>query len=386
MFLNNTYFICINFIDSDESDLELINNISSSDTDGESDDEIVLNVLLIKHPRQKIYFQRKHPLVEYEDRDFEIRYRLPKNLTVEIAEMLRPRLEYLDKRNNPIPVIDQVLTALRYYATASFQLVVGDLFGIHQTSCGRIVKRVTIAICEKAKDFIRMPSSPEELRNAKLNFFIKKKFPNVIGVIDGSHIPIISPGKDVGEQYRNRKSFFSINTQVVGDADGKILDIVARWPGSTHDQTIMDFSMIKARLETGEFGDGFLLGDSGYGCKNYLLTPLLNPLTEPQRKFNKVFKSARQSTIECLFGRWKKRFPILSRKMLTNVSFSVICIVAVSVLHNICIDRNLEVPPVEGVPVIIDIEDDVVNDRIPRNQRGPENRVRNEIIRNFFTN
>lgn len=260
-------------------------------------------------------------------------------------------------------------------------------FSIHQTSCGRIVKRVTIAICERSKEFIKMPTGHEELRNAKLNFFLKKGFPNVIGVIDGSHIPISSPGKDVGEQYRNRKSFFSINTQVIGNENGKILDIVARWPGSTHDQTMLDFSLIKTRLQSGEFGDGFLLGDSGYGNKNYLLTPLLNPISEPEKNYNNAFKSARQSTIECLFGRWKKRFPILSRKMLTDVSFSVICIVAVAVLHNICIDRNLEVPPVEGDPIInIEMEDDIVDGRILRNPRGPENRVRNEIIRNFFTN
>lgn len=364
------YILFVIFIDSDESDMDLINNIdniSSSDTDDDRDDEMDLRVLLIKHPRQKIYFQRKHPLVEYVDKDFEMRYRLPKNLTVEIAEMLRTRLEYPDKRNNPIPVIDQLLTTLRYYATASFQIVVGDLFGIHQTTCGRIVKRLTIALCEKSKEFIRMPTTQEQLRDAKLNLFIKKQFPNVIGVIDGTHIQIISPGKDCGEQYRNRKSNFSINTQVIGNEDGKILDIVARWPGSTHDQTIMDFSLIKTRFESGEFGDGFLLGDSGYGNKNYLLTPLLNPITEPQRNYNNAFKSARQSTIECLFGRWKKRFSILSRKMLTNVSFSVICIVAAAVLHNICIDRNLDVPPVEGFPVIIDIEDeDVVNNRIQR--------------------
>ena len=36
------------------------------------------------------------------------------------------------------------------------------------------------------------------------------KLPNVIGVIDGSHIPIHAPSKN-GARYVNRKSFHSIN-------------------------------------------------------------------------------------------------------------------------------------------------------------------------------
>lgn len=91
---------------------------------------------------------------------------------------------------------------------------------------------------------------------------------------------------------------------------------ILRWPGSTHDQTVFDFSQLRVRLESGEFGESYLIGDSGYGVKNYLLTPLLHPRTEAEKNFNNAFKSARQSTIECLFGRWKRRFPILSKSNL----------------------------------------------------------------------
>ena len=33
----------------------------------------------------------------------------------------------------------------------------------------------------------------------------------------------------------NRKQFYSINVQAVCDSDAFITNIVARWPGSTHD-------------------------------------------------------------------------------------------------------------------------------------------------------
>lgn len=161
-------------IDSDDSDQQL-----------SSEDELILNVNLPKQPRPKIYFARKHPMVEYVEEDFQKRYRLSKAAVTDISEMLKARLEYLSNRNNPVPVIDQVLTTLRYYATGTYQSVISDLHGIHQTSCGRIVKRVTIALAEKAKDFISMPSSEEELRQAKLHFLNLHSFPNVVGVIDG---------------------------------------------------------------------------------------------------------------------------------------------------------------------------------------------------------
>lgn len=56
------------------------------------------------------------------------------------------------------------------------------------------------------------------------------------------------------------------------------MDLVARWPGSAHDSTIFSNSKVKARLENMEFEDFYLLGDSGYGIKPYLMAPLQNPL------------------------------------------------------------------------------------------------------------
>lgn len=51
--------------------------------------------------------------------------------------------------------------------------------------------------------------------------------------------------------------------------------MVARWPGSTNDAIIFDASRLHARFVHGEMKDGILLGDNGYPCTKFLMTPLL---------------------------------------------------------------------------------------------------------------
>lgn len=46
-----------------------------------------------------------------------------------------------------------------------------------------------------------------------------------------------------------------------------ITDVVAQWPGSTHDSTIYQNSSRFARFERGDYRGSYLLGDSGYPLK-----------------------------------------------------------------------------------------------------------------------
>lgn len=83
--------------------------------------------------------------------------------------LFNSRLEYLCSRHFPVLMVDILLTALGYFGTGSIQLVVGHLFGIQQTSAGRIVKRVKIVLA----DFIKMPSSVDEVNGATSEYNIK---------------------------------------------------------------------------------------------------------------------------------------------------------------------------------------------------------------------
>ena len=109
----------------------------------------------------------------------------------------------------------QVLVTLRYLGKGSFFSECGDLHGISKSSVCRAVEDVTTSICERV-DNIKFPTRDEDVLNIKRNFFTIAAFPNVIGAIDGTLIPINVP-KDNEADFVCRKGFHAINVQAVAD-------------------------------------------------------------------------------------------------------------------------------------------------------------------------
>lgn len=71
----------------------------------------------------------------------------------------------------------------------------------------------------------------------------------MIRSIVGIKYKLIVVGGDDAEVFRNRKGYFSINTQMICESHLKIMNVVSRWPGSVHDATIFNNSRVKAVLE-----------------------------------------------------------------------------------------------------------------------------------------
>ncbi|KAI4468066.1 hypothetical protein MML48_2g00013704 [Holotrichia oblita] len=204
-----------------------------------------------------------------------------------------------------------------------------------------------------------MPSENEFVA-IQTNFYATASFPRVIGTIDCTHIKIQSPGGIDAEIFRNRKSYFSINVQAIANADMIFTDIVARWPGSVHDSTIFNNTAIKKRFEEGEFTNNFLLGklihtrkhlylknfslrDSGYPLRNYLLTPLANPVARAEQLYNESHIRTR-NCIERVFGLWKRRFPVLAYGLRLKLDTILTVIIATAVLHNIAREMHEDLP------------------------------------------
>ena len=86
---------------------------------------------------------------------------------------------------------------------------------------------------------------------------------------------------------------------MVCDANLMILDVVALWPGRTHDAFIWNNSRLSERMERGEMEPYWLLGDAGYGCHPYLLTPLADPVTAQERRYQEAHVCTRNAIERC---------------------------------------------------------------------------------------
>lgn len=93
-----------------------------------------------------------------------------------------------------IQPLTQLLLTLRFYATGSMLIAVGDFVGISKASSCRIIKRVTTAICSLLPDYIYMPRNNVEMGRITEIFYHIARFPRVIGAIDCTLIRIQSPG------------------------------------------------------------------------------------------------------------------------------------------------------------------------------------------------
>uniref|UniRef100_A0A8D9EB45 Nuclease HARBI1 n=1 Tax=Cacopsylla melanoneura TaxID=428564 RepID=A0A8D9EB45_9HEMI len=123
--------------------------------------------------------------------------------------------------------------------------------------------------------------------------------------------------------------------------------------------------------------NGYLLGDAGYMQTLYLFTPLRDPTTPSQIRYNYAHKKTR-CTIERLFGIWKKRFPCLSRKLLNKLANAQTIIAACAVLHNI--GRHDNINYFNENIIVDDEENHVERDVTPRRILAFRNAF---IIRHF---
>lgn len=177
-------------------------------------------------------------------------------------------------------------------------------------------------------------------------FFGMGGMPDVIGCIGCTHMPIIRPPGSDPETFRCRKGSHSIKVQAVCGPDLSFYN-VSHWPGSVSDMKIFEDSNILAALEEGSV-PGHLLGNKGYSCQKYLLTPLHISNGKHEKAYNRSHIQT-HSTIEKAFSILKKRFVYLTTPMRTKLDTTKAIIVASVVLHNVAIHSRIDVLKVDDL-------------------------------------
>ena len=321
------------------------------------------------------------PLEVYNDAAVLQRYRLPREAIRQLLGTISEDLRRATRRSFALTPQAQFLAALRFYATGSFLQVVGDGQGLSKASVSRSVQAVTYRLLQLVPQHVRFPTTREEMSATQEKFFRSFRIPQVAGAVDGTLVPIITPHVDA-HVFFCRKGYAAVNCQVVCDHEGIILDVVARWPGSTHDSFVFRESSL-GRLAAASRGEWRLLGDSGYPLRPYLFTPVANPGDVHQEDFNEAHRLAR-CVVERTIGRWKLRFRCLHKsggglQFSPAKSCAVICVTAM--LHNIAAKAGAVI----GEPEEEEDgdEEEPFQDDLPQNYvAGFESRRR--VIETFF--
>lgn len=335
-----------------------------------------------KLPKPRVFRDRTQPLDSFDDEQLVTRYRLNRECIINLCDLLCDDLERCTQRSGALSVTTQLLVALRYFATGSFQRVDGDLHGVSQSSVSRCVNAVAKALNRHASQFIKFPTDEASQRRMKAEFYDIAGFPNVLGCVDGTHIATAAP-KTNEHVYVCRKGFHSLNVQGICDARLRFVNVVAKYPGSSHDAFVWrDCSVYSYMAQRGNNDSGWLLGDSGYPLSPFLMTPVTNATSNAQQRYNKRHTKTRNA-IERAFGLWKMRFRCLHKTggcMQSPPTGCVQIICACAVLHNICIDSHVPAPDAEP-----DTEDD---DELPPsadNNSESGARIRSRLIERRFS-
>ncbi|KYN05956.1 Putative nuclease HARBI1, partial [Cyphomyrmex costatus] len=122
----------------------------------------------------------------------------------------------------------------------------------------------------------------------------------------------------------------SSRTTVVGPRT-EFLDIVPERPGREHDSRIFQNSRVYIRYRQQAL-NGMLVGDAGYPALPFLLTPIANPITDEEIRYNLIHSRTRR-IVERTFDIWKIRFSSclsrgLSTKLVTSTTIVVACAIS----------------------------------------------------------
>ena len=150
-----------------------------------------LNYILYAR-RQKIS-NRPLMLADLHDDELMQLTRFPRHAVTDICTLLESDIGHPTTRSHAIPVETQVLAALQFLGTGSYQWVVGRTCGLSQSSVCLAIDGVTRALVKLAPTYITFPVDQQTLRATKLAFHSIAGFPNVVGAIDRTAPPLTQP-------------------------------------------------------------------------------------------------------------------------------------------------------------------------------------------------
>lgn len=284
-------------------------------------------------------------------------FRMNKESFFTQCDKLTPYLQKQHVVRAPLSVEKQVRMFLYYISDEGRLRKTGNAFGTAKSTTSKVVRRVAHSISQHMSDYIKMPTTQDDIKSLVSRFKDAHGFPQCIGAIDGTHVPIIKPDSKP-TSYINKNSTHSLNVQAVADYRYCFLDVVIKWPGSVHDARIFGNSSISTMFKDGTIPPcpAQIVDDEPAVPVCLLRDPAYPLLPHVMKEFNgggqnmneQLFGyrlSSARMVIEWAFGRLKGRFRCLKRQMDINLHDLPAVIHACFILHNFCELNNNPVPP-----------------------------------------
>ena len=122
----------------------------------------------------------------FTDEDLRNQFRFGRQGIGYITNLIADELHHSTHRNHALPLLQQVLIALRFYASGSFLL--GDTACVDKSTVSRVVTNASNALIAKQNKLFMWPKDAE-VAEVKNSFYRRGGFPCVIGCVDSHQNP-----------------------------------------------------------------------------------------------------------------------------------------------------------------------------------------------------
>uniref|UniRef100_A0A671VQ44 DDE Tnp4 domain-containing protein n=1 Tax=Sparus aurata TaxID=8175 RepID=A0A671VQ44_SPAAU len=242
--------------------------------------------------RSKDWWERV-VLKEFDDEEWKENFRMTRRSFNKLCGMMEGVLKPEDVTvRAPVPLEMRVAIVLYKLASCAEYRVVANQFGIPKSTVKKFVykfcKGMVSSVIHK---FIKVPTTEEAISIAR-RFEQKFHIPQIIGCIDGTHIPVLLPN-DGYKDFANRKGWPSYVLQAM--VDNIFWDINCKIAGCAHDANVLRQSTLfsqahllpKVKINGISIGH-FLLGDPAYPLLDWLMKGYTHSpnITPEQESFN----------------------------------------------------------------------------------------------------
>jgi DDE superfamily endonuclease len=281
-----------------------------------------------REPKFELYLCPDH-VDGLNEREFLFHFRLSRDSFWQLVQQIKNHPNFHrhgDARGKvPRPAEHQLLVLLKYYGSegnAASNYNLSAFFGISHGAVDSCKDHALEALLTLEKHTYFWPNEAER---QQISSRIKASylFPNCVGIIDGTLLPLASRPLLHGENYLSRKRFYALVMLVVCDDQKRILYYHVGWPGSVHDNRVWRTCRLFRKCATMFSSKEYLLGDSAFTASDIMIPPFKstpgNELPSNQSAFNTLLAKPRVKSEHCI-GLLKGRFPFLKgiRLMLGN--------------------------------------------------------------------